>query len=139
MAGLLRPGGRLVLVDLDMRDVFTMPHCEAYVRIIDEAVIPYEAKVGTDCSVGLRLPELAMAADLRAEAMFVDQPVFREGPEKHPWEQTWSLVLQRVVREGVISQDRGTELLADMERHTANPQVWIAVAKMFALIGRKPA
>lgn len=138
MARLLRPGGRLVLVDMDLRDIFTMPHCESYERYIDEVVIPYQTKIGVDYSVGLRLPQLVVAAGLRTEGMFIDQPVFREGPEKHLWEKTWSFALQRAVPEGVIGQDRGMELLADMQRHTANSEVWVAVAKIFALIGRKP-
>ena len=34
--------------------------------------------------------------------------------------------------------ERGMELISGMEQHTANPEVWVAVAKMFAVIGRKP-
>jgi SAM-dependent methyltransferase len=139
MAGLLRPAGRLVLVDMDLRDTLALPRCTFYERYIDEVVIPYQTKIGVDCSVGLRLPQLAMDAGLRTDAMFVDQPVFRDGPEKRLWEQTWSSALQRAVREGVVSRDRGTELLAGMERHTASPDVWVAVAKMFAVMARKPA
>ena len=33
--------------------------------------------------------------------------------------------------------ERGEELIAGMERHTANPDVWVAMAKMFAVVGKK--
>ena len=46
-------------------------------------------------------------------------------------------ILQRAVPEGVLSRERGTELIAGMERHTASPDVWVAVAKMFAAVGYK--
>lgn len=138
MARLLRPGGRLVLVDMDLRDIFTMPHCEYYPAYVNECVIPYETKIHVDYSIGLRLPQLVMDAGLRTDAVLVDQPTFREGPEKHLWEKTWTFALQRAVPEGVVTMDRGLELIAGMEKHTANPHVWVAVAKMLAVVGSKP-
>ncbi|NOT27663.1 MAG: methyltransferase domain-containing protein [Acidobacteria bacterium] len=139
MASLLKPGGRLVLVDMDLRDTFTMPPCPFYQAYIDECVIPYQTKINVDYSVGRRLPQLLMGAGLSTDAVMVDQPVFREGPEKHLWEKTWTSALQRAVSEGVITMDRGLELIAGMERHTASPDVWVAVAKMFAVVGSADA
>ena len=66
-----------------------------------------------------------------------DQPIFQDGPGKHLWEKTWTFALQRAVSEGVIDMERGMELLAGIERHTANPDVWVAVAKMFAVVASK--
>jgi hypothetical protein len=68
-----------------------------------------------------------------------DQPIFRDGPEKHLWEWTWAVAFQRVVASGWLAADRSDELISGAERHTANPDVWVAVAKMFAVVGRKPA
>ena len=138
MARLLRPGGRLVLVDMDLRDTFTMPHCEYYPAYIKECVIPYQTKIGVDYSVGLKLPQLLLDAGLRTDFVTADQPLFRDGPGKHLWEKTWTFALQRAVPEGVLTMDRGMELIAGMERHTASPDVWVAVAKMFAAVGTKP-
>jgi len=138
MAGLLRPGGRLVLVDMDLRDIFTIPSCEFYRAYLDECAIPYEAKINVDYSVGLKLPQLAKDAGLNVDHVVADQPIFRDGPGKHLWEKTWTVALQRAVPEGVIGMERGMELIAGMERHTANPDVWVAVAKMFAVVASKP-
>ena len=138
MARLLRPGGRLVLVDMDLRDLFTMPPSAAYTAFLDECVIPYEAKIGVDYSVGLRLPQLAMEAGLKVDHVVTDQPIFRDGPGKHLWEKTFAVGIPRHVAEGVISEERDRELVEGMGRHTASPDVWVAVAKMFAAVGRKP-
>jgi 2-polyprenyl-3-methyl-5-hydroxy-6-metoxy-1,4-benzoquinol methylase len=139
MAGLLADGGRLVLVDMDMRDTFTMPACPFYESILAEAVFPYGAHIGVDYAVGLRLPELLSAAGLATESVVADQPIFREGPEKHLWERTWAVAFQRVVADGWLTAERSDELLSGAERCTASPDVWVAVAKMFAVVGRKPA
>ena len=139
MARLLRPGGRLVLVDMDLRDLFTMPPSASYAAFLDECVIPYEAKIGVDYSVGMRLPQLAMDAGLRVDHVVADQPIFADGPGKHLWEKTFTAGIPRHVAEGVISEDRDRELIAGMERHTARSDVWVAVAKMFAVVASKPS
>lgn len=138
MARLLRPGGRLVLVDMDLRDTFTMPHCAFYPAYIDECVIPYETKINIDYSVGLKRPQLITGAGLMVEFVTADQPIFRDGPGKHLWEVTWTFALQRAAQEGVITMERGMELIAGMQEHPANAEVWVAVAKMFAAVGEKP-
>jgi 2-polyprenyl-3-methyl-5-hydroxy-6-metoxy-1,4-benzoquinol methylase len=138
MARLLKPGGRLVLVDMDLQDIFAMPHNQSYADYVREVVIPYQTKIGVDYSVGLRLPDLMAEAGLKTSSVIAEQPIFRDGSGKHLWEKTWTAALQRAVPEGIITMERGMELLADMERHTASPDVWVAVAKMFAVVGRKP-
>jgi hypothetical protein len=45
----------------------------------------------------------------------------------------------RAVAAGLLAADRSDELICGAEGHTANPDVWVAVAKMFAAVGRKPA
>ena len=138
MAGLLAPGGRLVLVDMDMRDTFTMPPSPFYEACLAEVVFPYGAHIGVDYAVGVRLPELMSGAGLATDLVVADQPIFRDAPEKHLWERTWAVAFPRVVEAGLVTADRSDALIAGAERHTANPDVWVAVAKIFAVIGRKP-
>ena len=137
MADLLVPGGRLVLVDMDMRDTFTMPPSAFYESCLAEVAFPYGAHVGVDYAVGVRLPELMSGAGLVTESVVADQPIFREAPEKHLWERTWAVAFPRAVEAGLVTADRSDELIAGAERHTTNPDVWVAVAKMFAVVGRK--
>jgi hypothetical protein len=124
---------------MDLRDVFTMPPCEFYPTFVNEAVIPLQAAIGVDYSVGLRLHGLMSEVGLITQSIIADQPIVRDGPEKHLWEKTWTVALQRAVPSGVMTMERGQELIAGMERHTANPDVWVAMAKIFAAVGKKPS
>ena len=139
MAKLLNDGGRLVLVDVDLRTPFTMPACTFYESIINEAVLPVGAKLGVDYAIGVRLHELMSDAALKTDFITADQPIFRDGPEKHLWERTWSTALPRAAETGVVATEQAEALIAGAERHTASPEVWVATAKMFAAVGRKPA
>jgi hypothetical protein len=42
-----------------------------------------------------------------------------------------------VVKAGSVTPADGDELIAGMAAYDARPDVWIAVAKMFAAVGRK--
>jgi 2-polyprenyl-3-methyl-5-hydroxy-6-metoxy-1,4-benzoquinol methylase len=139
MADLLVDGGRLVLVDMDLGDTFTMPPSLFYESCLAEVVFPYGAHIGVDYAVGVRLPALMSGAGLATESVTADQPIFRDGPEKHLWARTWAVAFPNVVAAGMLTAERSDELVSGAERHTASPDVWVAVAKMFAVIGRKPA
>ena len=68
-----------------------------------------------------------------------DQPIYRDGPEKHLWERTWAAALPRVAATGLLTAEQGEALITAAERHTASRDVWVAAAKMFAVVGAKPA
>ena len=139
MAKLLNDGGRLVLVDMDMRTAFTMPPCSAYEKVINDFAFPFGAQIGVDYAIGVRLHELMSDAGLTTESITADQPIYRDGPEKHLWERTWAAALPRVAEAGLLTAEQGEALITAAERHTSSRDVWVAAAKMFAAVGAKPA
>ena len=139
MAKLLNDGGRLVLVDMDMRTAFTMPPCSVYETVINDFAFPFGAQIGVDYAIGVRLHELMLDAGLTTEFITADQPIYRDGPEKHLWERTWAAALPRVAEAGLLTAQQGEALMTAAERHTESRDVWVAAAKMFAAVGAMPA
>ena len=137
MARLLKPGGRIVLIDMDLRDIFTMPYSAGFSAFHREVTFPLEDRLKVDYSVGLRLPDLLRAAGVTPHTVLVDQPIYKDGPEKFLWTTTWTSVLTRAVQEGVVDPERGTELIDQLKQHIRDANTWMAVAKMFAAIGKK--
>jgi SAM-dependent methyltransferase len=137
MASLLRDGGRLVLVDFDMRTIRAMPPSSDYERIVHEIVPVIQAKLGVDYSIGVRLHELLLAGGLKTETVLTDQPVFRDGPEKLLWERTWAAALPNAAAAGAVDTAEAEALIAGAAQHTATDDVWVAAAQMFAVVGRK--
>jgi SAM-dependent methyltransferase len=136
MAKLLKPGGRLVIVDMDMYSFLAMPPSEHYERWL-EGARAHQDKIGVDYAVGLRLHELLGGAGLETTFLAADQPIYDRGPGKHLWENTWRSALPSLIAAGSATPDEGAEVIAGMATHDARPDVWIAVAKMFAAVGRK--
>ena len=137
MARLLKGGGRLVLVDFDMRTIRAMPPCSEYQTVVGEIVPLIQAKLDVDYSIGVRLHELMLAAGLRTESITTEHPVFREGPEKYLWEQTWAAALPNAAATGALDGYDADALIAGAAQHTASDDVWVAAAEMFAVVGRK--
>ena len=137
MARLLKPGGRLVVVDMDMYSFLAMPPTEHYERWL-EGAYAHQQKIGVDYAVGKRLPELLGGADLKTIFLAADQPIYNSGPGKHLWEDTWRNALPNLIAAGSAEPVEGAEAIAGMAAHDARRDVWIAVAKMFAGVGRKP-
>ena len=138
MAKLLKHGGRLVLVDMDMRTAFTMPPCSVYETVINDFAFPFGVQIGVDYAIGVRLHELMLEVGLTTEYITADQPIYRDGHEKHLWEHTWAAALPRVAAAGLLTAEQG-EALITAAGHTASRDVWVAAAKMFAAVGAKPA
>jgi SAM-dependent methyltransferase len=137
MVQLLKPSGKLVLVDMDLRTAFTMPHSADYAAWLHEGSSKHDKNIGVDYQIGFRLHALLQAAKLRTTFLAADQPIFNRGPEKFLWEKTWANALPFVVAAGTMTQERGERLLAGMAKHTKHEDVWVAMVKMFVAVGEK--
>jgi hypothetical protein len=133
----LKPGGRLVLVDMDVMSPFTMPPSEHYEGWL-KTVPAHQDVVGVDYQVGLRLPQLLDTAGLTTTFFNVDQPIYNSGPGKLLWENTWRNTMPYRIQAGSIRQEDGDRLIAGIAAHNQRPDVWVAVVKMFAAVGEKP-
>jgi SAM-dependent methyltransferase len=138
MTRLLKDGGRLVLVDFDMRSIRAMPPSSHYESIVHEVIPAIQAKLGVDYSIGTRLHELMLAAGLQTASVTTDQPVFGSAPQKFLWESTWAVAFPNAVASGFLDQAASDRLLAGAARDTASDDVWVAQAQMFAVVGQKP-
>ncbi|MCB1487800.1 MAG: methyltransferase domain-containing protein [Bauldia sp.] len=136
MARLLKPGGRLVIVDMDMYSFLAMPPSEHYTRWLEGARV-HQTNIGVDYAVGTRLHELLSDAGLETTYLAADQPIYNEGAGKNLWQNTWRNAVPYVVQAGSLTPAEGDDLIAGMASHDARPDVWIGVAKMFAAVGRK--
>ena len=136
MARLLKPGGRLVLVDMDLYSVLPMPASEHYQRWLDGART-HQRNIGVDYAIGTRLHDLFSGAGLETAFIAADQPIYNGGSGKHLWENTWRVALPYLVKAGSMTEAEGAEVIGGIAAHNARPDVWIGVAKMFAAVGRK--
>jgi SAM-dependent methyltransferase len=137
MISLLKPGGKLVLVDMDLRTAFTMPQSEDYQAWLHEGSSKHDKNIGVDYQIGLRLHELLKDANLQTIFVAADQPIYNHAPEKLLWEKTWRNALPFIVSAGTMTEERGERLLAGMAKHTAQDDVWVAMVKMFVAVGQK--
>jgi SAM-dependent methyltransferase len=137
MARLLRPGGRLVAVDMDVYSTRGLPAGDAYPRFL-QLIRKLESVLGTNYEAGHELPDLFRGAALTTSFFRADQPIYGSGPGKALWERTWRSALPNMVKAGVTTMEEGEAILEAMAAHNERPDVWIAVAKMFACVGVKP-
>ena len=111
MSACLRPGGLIVLEDIDFSGHFVYPPCppfDAYLRLYRATV----RKAGGDPDIGPRLPLLLKAAGLREVDLQVRQPVALEGAAKLISPITLDAIGARAVAAGFASPDE-IEQIAD--------------------------
>ena len=138
IAKLLRPGGRLVIIDMDMYSFLAMPPDAHHARWLERAR-DHQVNIGVDYAVGRRLHELMSESGLTTAFLAADQPIYNDGAGKQLWANTWRTALPNIVKAGSVDPNEGEELIAGLTAHTQRPDVWIAVPKMFAAVGRRDA
>ncbi len=103
MKSVLKPGGLLVLEDIDFRGHFAFPDCPAldrYVALYTEIV---QRKSG-DANIGPRLPSLAAGAGFSDIQMNVVHPAGAEGEVKLMTPITMENIAANVVSAGLASE-----------------------------------
>jgi SAM-dependent methyltransferase len=131
---LARPGGRIVLEDIDMSGSYCHPHDPAhgrYVELYTEAV----RRNGGDADLGRRLPSIARAAGLRDVHCNVFQPVYTDGRHKQLTVVTMEKIRPAVLRHGLASDKEIDAILYRMCAFIQDPTTLVAFPRIVQVWG----
>ncbi len=133
-ASLVRPGGRVLLYDLDSTMIRVVPP-SAPVSELHERYQAYQRARGNDPAVGLRLPELLESAGLALEAFRGSCHVRSRAPDQRG--PSWA-ARRAMVRAGVATVDDLERWAREFEWLDAQPQQPWMIGCGFIAIGRRP-
>ena len=134
MRQLTRPGGRIVLEDIDMSGSYCHPHDPAHARSVEL----YTAAVrrnGGDADLGRRLPSIARAAGLGDVHWNVFQPVHASGPHKHMTAVTMDKIRPAVLRHGLATDQEIDSILSGMHAFVQDPATLVALPRIVQVWG----
>lgn len=133
----LRPGGLLIVEDIDAGGAFTWPECAAFLRyraLYDAVVL----KRGGDPIIGQRLPVLLTDSGFAQVGMHVVQPIGVAGDAKLINPITMEMIGDAVLRDGLASREEIDGLVKELYAFAANPRTVAGVARVVQVWGRRP-
>lgn len=130
----LRPGGTLIVEDIDFTGCFCQPDDAAYDRFL-ELYTKAVAHGGGDANLGRRLPTLLRTSALRDLQWRVFQLVHADGPHKQIQRVTMEKIRPAVLRHQLASETEIDEILLQMERFAADPSTLVATPRFVQAYG----
>lgn len=136
MRDALRPGGAVVLEDIDFAGHFAfpaVPELDAYCRL-------YTALTranGGDAEIGRAVPSLLRQAGLQAIGVRVSQPVAYAGEVKLITLRTMQGIAARVVDAGLATTTEVERIVGALERAAADPDVLMGMPRIVQAWGRR--
>jgi SAM-dependent methyltransferase len=134
MIATLRPGGILVVEDVDFDGHFSFPDCTAFDRYV-ELYAAAAAKRGADPGIGPRLPGMLGERGLQKVTFRVVQPAFREGPGKSLALLTMQNIKDAAVTSSLITADDAGLVEDDLRRFTEDPRSILSLPRIFQVAG----
>jgi ubiquinone/menaquinone biosynthesis C-methylase UbiE len=137
LAGALRPGGVLVLEDIDFTGSFCRPASRAFDRYCDWYTRLVERR-GGDANAGGDLYGYCLDAGLRDVRVRVVQPIHGgRAAEKELTLSTLVNIADNVVLEGLGSREDVDEAVAELTAFTADPRSVTGCPRVFQVWGRR--
>jgi predicted O-methyltransferase YrrM len=137
MALAARPGGLVVVEDIEFAGHFSFPKCPAFDRYVSLYQKAVERK-GGDADIGPRLTGLFLDAGLEGVELEVVQPTFRHGPGKRIAQVTMQHIREAVVEAGLASPGEVNAIVADLDRFAQDPRTLLSLPRIFQVWGRRP-
>ena len=137
----LRPGGIVIVEDIDIRGSFCHPDSDAYRRYLEIYVATARAR-GGDPHIGARLPALLREAGFVKVRVWAAQPV---GAALHDHERDVKLVspltLENIadaaVAEGVAEQSELASLTDELYSLAADPETLMSIPRVVQATGQR--
>lgn len=135
LAGLVRPGGSVYLVDVDLTAVRVLDGERELVEL-QERYVAFHRGLGNDPMVGLRLGQLLDGAGLELTAHEGRYGIIQARPGMRP--PTWA-AREAMVEAGVATRNDVASWEAAFARTDAAPRRPTIFAPTFVAVGRRPA
>lgn len=131
----LRPGGCIVVEDIDITAHTHWPRSAAFSRYVELYAASARAR-GADPSIGPRLAGMFMQAGLADVDVFVSMPVFLRGQEKTIARRTLAAIADSAIAAGLTDEEEVERLLVELAEHETLSGSIQSTAQVFQVIGR---
>jgi ubiquinone/menaquinone biosynthesis C-methylase UbiE len=131
----LRPGGVVVIEEVDFGGHFCHPDCPAfrrYVELYQQVVL----RRGGDPFLGPKLPRMLIEAGVRDVQVEVVQPAFLEGPGKLIAAVTLERTADSIRDTGLASAEEMGRLIGELHAAAADARQLLSLPRVFQVWGR---
>lgn len=131
-----RPGGAIVIEDLDHAAVFSYPACSA----LDQYVALYNQAArlrGADPEIGPKLPELLRQAGGQAIQLQIVQPTFIDGSPKRIHQITLENISEALIAAGLATPAQLAAVAAELESFADSSRTLMSFPRIFQVWGRR--
>lgn len=131
----LRPGGRLILEDIEFRGHFCFPPCGAFERYVEL----YEAATrhrGIDAHIGIKLSTMAQDAGFVDVSVRSVTPAFHQGPGKQIGYLTLKQIGPYLISAALAEQEEIDELLDELVAYSENPRTLMSISQVVQVIAK---
>jgi len=132
----LKPGGRILIEDIDFPGHFTSPECPAVDRYV-ELYIKLSRRRGGDPLIGRRLGLLLETAGYAGVETALIQPFARQGGAKDILILTFEAIAEGLVAEKLADADEIAEITRELKDFAARPDTIISMPRIFQAWARK--
>ena len=134
----LRPGGTVVLEDIDFRGYFSHPDCPALRRYVELYTRTVERR-GGDANIGARLPALLSAAGFIDVQMNVVQRAATTGEVKLLSPITMENIADAVAAEGLATPEEIDRIVAELYEFARTPGTVGCTPRIVEAWGTRPS
>jgi SAM-dependent methyltransferase len=131
----LRPGGSMVVEDIDFRGHFAEPECPALNRYVALYTRCARSR-GADPNIGAKLPELLRQAGFEEVRMRLVHPAAMEGGIKRLTCVTLESISDALLQDGLATEDELRETREQLEAFARDPHTVLGGPHVFQTWGR---
>jgi SAM-dependent methyltransferase len=135
--GHLRPGGLVIVEDVDFSGHFTYPECSAFQRY-HGLYCTVVRRRGGDPNIGLRLPSLLIEGGFENVELAVVQPVGTQGEVKLINPITMDNIAEAVLGDGLAPRQEIDAIVQELYEFAANPRTVAGLPRVVQAWGRRP-
>jgi SAM-dependent methyltransferase len=137
MKSFLKPGGLVIVEDIDFRGHFCYPDCPAFRRFV-ELYRDVVKKNGGDPDIGPRLPRMLLDLGLENVNLNVIQPAGLTGDVKMVAPITMENISLSVIAAGLAMREYVEHVIAELTEYANDPRTLMSLPRIVQTWGRVP-